>query len=540
MKRIIALILTGCLFMGLSALAETGASIGPDGRLIVQGSEGEAIGENVQAIVAQTDDAVYFTQGAETGGAEATASLWVYQDGAAQRVSDLASNAVYDAAGGAIYFLLVTDSPKLMALDTATGEISAVSDLNPTTALNAPEIELNDGALTVYTASDSGEKTVAATLPLPAALTMDDTADASAENGDNGVAAEDATAENGDSGVAAEDATAETGDSGVAAEDAAAETGDSGITAKGADVTAKNPEDLARGDTGEEVKSLQQRLLALNYPVGTADGVFGYKTHQSVRYFQDAQGIAQTGIVTPDLKEEIFADSAPEYVQYVALARGSHGIRVEVLQSRLRALGYTTASVDGDYGSGTAEAVRKFQSRAGLKQTGSASVATLKALMAKSAPAYNGYITLSEGDTGSRVKKLQERLYKLGYYAGARDGNFDSRTADAVELFQKAIGVKQSGTATMKLQERLFSSKAKKCSEYIELRYGDTGTRVKELQTRLKALGFYDGEIGGHFRTQTRTAVKAFQKALGIKKTGVASVSLQKKLYADDAPTATP
>ena len=105
-----------------------------------------------------------------------------------------------------------------------------------------------------------------------------------------------------------------------------------------------------------------------------------------MRYFQDALGIDQTGVVTPELKKQIFAESAPEYRQYVALTRGSHGIRVEALQSRLRALSYTTDPVDGDYGSRTAEAVRLFQQKAKLSQTGAASVETLKALMAKNAP----------------------------------------------------------------------------------------------------------------------------------------------------------
>jgi peptidoglycan hydrolase-like protein with peptidoglycan-binding domain len=479
LKRMIVLALACLLLIGQSSLAETAASIGTDGRLIVPGGEDGGIGENVQSIVAQTGGRVYFTEGSEEDAEAQGSSLWVYADGSAQRVSDIDSNAVYAQKDGTIYFLLPGDVPQLMSLDVSTGEMTAVPgfDLSGVT-LNEPEIALEDGGIVVYTVLDSGDRVVAATQATPQAAATE---------------------------------------------------------------TAVEPDqNLSRGSNGEEVRSLQERLAALDYPVGAQDGVFGYRTHQAVRYFQDALDITQTGVVTPELKEQIFADGASEYHQYVSLDRGSHGIRVEALQARLRALYYTTDPVDGDYGSRTADAVRLFQQKAGLSQTGAASVETLKALMAKSAPSYSGYAPLKKGDSGSRVKKLKERLYKLGYYAGERGNLFTSQTVNAVKLFQKTIGVKQTGMANVKLQKRLYASKAPKCKEYIELKYGNTGTRVKELQKRLKALGYYDGKIGGHFRSETRTAVKAFQKAINVKQSGSASVSLQKKLFADDAPTATP
>ncbi len=471
------MLIAGLMLLAPSSLGETGAAIGPEGRLMLPDGEPAGIGENVQSIVAETDAAVYFTQGPEAGAAEAVNSLWVYRDGAVQRVSDLASNAVYDAETGTIYFLFLPGAPQLIALDAATGQMLLLPLDLEDAAPKDPEIALADGGVTVYTTSESGERTVVAAVSMPAEVGA-------------------------------------------------------------AQPTAEPEQNLSRGSKGENVRSVQQRLADLGYPTGTADGVFGYKTHQAVRYFQDALGQDQTGVVTPGLKAQILAEGAPEYRAYVALDRGSHGVRVEALQSRLNALNYLTGAVDGDYGARTAEAVRLFQKKAGLGQTGAASVETLKALTAKNAPVYSEYLRLEKGNSGSRVKKLQERLYKLGYYAGARDGNYDSRTAEAVKQFQSAIGVKQTGAANEKLQKRLFASGAPKCKAFIELKYGDTGTRVKELQKRIKALGYYDGEIGGHFRSKTRNGVKAFQKAIGVKQTGVATVCLLEKLFAADAPSA--
>ncbi len=43
------------------------------------------------------------------------------------------------------------------------------------------------------------------------------------------------------------------------------------------------------------------------------------------------------------------------------LKRGSEGRRVEVLQTQLKALGYYSGAIDGDFGRGTAKAVKAFQ-----------------------------------------------------------------------------------------------------------------------------------------------------------------------------------
>ena len=73
-------------------------------------------------------------------------------------------------------------------------------------------------------------------------------------------------------------------------------------------------------------------------------------------------------------------------------------------------------------------------------------------------------------------------------------------------------------------------------SQYETLRPGDTGEAVKKLQTRLKELGWFYGDIGGNYLTQTTQAVKDFQSAAKLEQTGVADEKTQKALYASDAP----
>ena len=60
------------------------------------------------------------------------------------------------------------------------------------------------------------------------------------------------------------------------------------------------------------------------------------------------------------------------------------------------------------------------------------------------------------------------------------------------------------------------------------LRVGDYGRGVLELQSELAASGFYHGEISGTFTTDTRNALIALQKALGVEIDGLYGPSTAK------------
>lgn len=57
---------------------------------------------------------------------------------------------------------------------------------------------------------------------------------------------------------------------------------------------------------------------------------------------------------------------------------------------------------------------------------------------------------------------------------------------------------------------------------YAVSKYGSTGNEVKTLQQKLKDLGFYNGSVDGIFGTQTQTAVRNFQRSVGITVDGIA------------------
>jgi len=53
------------------------------------------------------------------------------------------------------------------------------------------------------------------------------------------------------------------------------------------------------GSTGDDVTALQQRLNALGYNAGTANGTFGAQTQTAVENFQKAKNLAADGVVGP-------------------------------------------------------------------------------------------------------------------------------------------------------------------------------------------------------------------------------------------------
>ncbi len=70
------------------------------------------------------------------------------------------------------------------------------------------------------------------------------------------------------------------------------------------------------------------------------------------------------------------------------------------------------------------------------------------------------------------------------------------------------------------------------------LREGSTGSKVKELQQRLKDLGFNPGPIDGFFGTGTTQAVISFQKYHGLDADGVVGPATWKVLQSSPTPQA--
>lgn len=68
---------------------------------------------------------------------------------------------------------------------------------------------------------------------------------------------------------------------------------------------------LSKGDEGNAVLNLQNRLYALGFLTGDRDGVFGSKTQTAVKLFQEAAGLPASGIADNPTQQRLYADDAP-------------------------------------------------------------------------------------------------------------------------------------------------------------------------------------------------------------------------------------
>ena len=228
------------------------------------------------------------------------------------------------------------------------------------------------------------------------------------------------------------------------------------------------------------------------------------------------------------------ASSSSSSSSTTRLEKGSTGSDVKELQTKLKKLGYYDAYVDGDYGDTTVAAVKAFQKKYNLTADGIAGKETLKKLDSayKNADSAKDVDSLRMGDSGSAVKDLQTKLKKLGYYDGTVDSTFGSGTYAAVKAFQKKYNLTADGVAGSETLKKLDSAYKNADSDKDDdsLRKGATGSAVKDLQTKLKKLGFYNAYVDGSYGDTTVAAVKAFQKKYNLTADGVAGSETLKKL----------
>lgn len=67
----------------------------------------------------------------------------------------------------------------------------------------------------------------------------------------------------------------------------------------------------------------------------------------------------------------------------------------------------------------------------------------------------------------------------------------------------------------------IYDNFIKEESVYAVARQGSTGNEVKNIQKKLKELGYYKGEIDGIYGSKTKSAVISFQKNCGLTADGI-------------------
>ncbi|MBM6402956.1 peptidoglycan-binding protein [Phycicoccus sp. CSK15P-2] len=325
---------------------------------------------------------------------------------------------------------------------------------------------------------------------------------------------------------------------------------------------------LQRGSRGAAVAMLQRALGGI-----AVDGDFGPITEHAVKIYQKNHGMWQNGRVGRTVWRQLVTEAeeragssgsvstppatltSAQLARYVGvpLSRGSRGEAVRVLQ---RALGGIT--VDGDFGPITERAVKLFQKKHGISQSGrvgrtvwralagqkpgssgSGSSSSSSSSTATSPLAQYAKITLRLWSRGEAVKAVQRSIGGL-----VVDGSFGPKTLARVKAWQKSRGLAVDGVIDAKDWKVLIarstsdgasssSSKGGSSSsssttssamttrftalKSTTLRKGSKGSAVRTLQATIRGGVNVDSTYG----TATERRVKAVQKAAGLPVTGV-------------------
>ena len=237
---------------------------------------------------------------------------------------------------------------------------------------------------------------------------------------------------------------------------------------------------------------------------------------------------------------------------------------IRAAQTKLKELGFYAADITGNIGRKTKIAIKEFQNSQGLRESGELDEDTIRLLLSiedtrASAQSQENFTQVSDetdnsqkptqsspertsidrtennqvlmiDSSGDLVYEIQNRLKTLGYYTGSVTGHYGEKTAAAVKLFQKKNGLSQTGNADQTTVSLILygktntdtgetSAEQSESASYI-YRKGDQSDVIYEMQSCLRSLKLYSGDITGHFGSKTKDAVLTFQRKNGLTASG--------------------
>lgn len=338
------------------------------------------------------------------------------------------------------------------------------------------------------------------------------------------------------------------------------------------------------------VRNVQQALNTLGYNSGAPDGKVGPMTRAAIREFQGAQGLPITGQPSAALYDRLLAaaggGSAPTYSQTQPAYGEPARELVTAVQSELRQRGYTVTSVDGNYDAQTRQAVMQYQGDAGMTITGEVSQSLLSHMRSASVersmdrrqlvtsvqqelnrrgydagpadgalgPKTRSAISTYQSDArmpvtgdvsesllaslrGSTVadrrdwqrdrqdaddglvRDIQAELRDRGLYDGPVNGDLNRRTRSAIGAYQSAMRMPQTGQPSVDLLASL------RISDRASGDYRRDGM-VEDIERRLASRGYDVGRIDGRIDSETRAAIRDYQRDAGLRIDGEATASL--------------
>jgi len=252
----------------------------------------------------------------------------------------------------------------------------------------------------------------------------------------------------------------------------------------------------ADGDDSTAVLTLQNKLIELGYLHDAADGIFGQNSEKAVKSFQRNNGLEETGLADAATQDKLFNGT-----DLVIFEQSDDPESVAFrVKKKLNQWGFAGEVFNGIVNQKTGKSIPEFKRYLDKylithptptpehtpvptlsSGFGDAMIAVDKPIIKDHNEEITDQIldfvegrqefevyteTLSSGDEGDEVLRLQRRLYDLNYLAVA-DGSFGANTERALLYFQKKNGLTQSAIADEATQRLLYSEAAVESEEYI-------------------------------------------------------------------------
>jgi peptidoglycan hydrolase-like protein with peptidoglycan-binding domain len=151
--------------------------------------------------------------------------------------------------------------------------------------------------------------------------------------------------------------------------------------------------------------------------------------------------------------------------------------------------------------------------------------------------------------TKGQITEAQAMLSGMGQYSGQSDGRYNPEMRTAIKGYQKANGLKSTGSLNRATLERMgiqlteaqqaipatedSFAKAKEKEAGAKPKspvFRATKDQIREAQQALTAGGMYNGEDTGQLNKETREGLKKFQTANGLKATGTLNQATLEKM----------
>ena len=141
-------------------------------------------------------------------------------------------------------------------------------------------------------------------------------------------------------------------------------------------------------------------------------------------------------------------------------------------------------------------------------------------------------LTYTQPLSPQALMAVQERLRQVGAYPGRADGVWGPDSQAALERFQQSRGLQVTGNLNQATVATLGLSPNELLLARPDTRPGvdaapaaaasNTLSRaaVRNIQARLRALGFYRGGVDGTWGPGTQAAIERFQQGRGLQATG--------------------